>query len=326
MEFIRELGHGLTKKALLYEKNGEKIIKLEAVRDSKKRPLLWQCRHEANITQNMPPIRCDIRTVHVKYKEGQWEVTANYVEGEPLTKELFASMTPAQKDQCLTDFAELLLTLHSLPVSKMDERYAEETDTRGPRYLLGAFLYKLYCFKKQYLSLKRPWRNPFATRGFMKVKERIYKKLSFNSEERKLTERLIHAINTTPEVFSYMGVCFVDLSSSNIIYDRSAERLAALDICGFYRGNIYYDFLGMLGWIGEEFTELSIRHYNKLAEQRNVHLPKCKAYPLRIDFTMLMHLRLLTVFRQLKEEKHKQWFLTQAAKLYPLHAEASSPA
>ena len=302
MQFIKELGAGLTKKGLLYEQNGEKIVLLKEVRKSKRRSFIWQARKEANITQKLPQhMRCDIRTVRVKRLRGEWEVTAHYVEGEPLTRELFATLSAEQKDKLVADFAEFLLTLHSLPVCMMDERYADETDGIGIRYLLGAFFYKLFCFKKDYLSLKKPWKNPYGTRAFRRLREKLYRSLSFAPQEIEWMEQAVADVCHAPDLFAYIGVCMDDFSGSNFLYDKQTERLGALDLCCPYKGNLYYDFSNIYWWMGKEFLQALIAHYNTLATQREVHLPKSKAYPLRIEYAKALKLRAV-------------WLLQRAAK------------
>ena len=321
MQLIKELGNGATKKAFLYEADGQRIVILQAVRKSKQRSLIWQARREANITQNLPPLPCDIRTVYVKRRQGKWEVSAHYVEGEALDKQLFDTLTQEDKEKLITDFAEFLIALHSLPVDMLGERYADEADKRGLRYYLGAFCYKIYCLKKTYLSLKKPWENPYKTRKFAKEKNSLYRQLDLTPAATDQLESVLRAVCKHPDLFAYAGVCFGDFFGSNFVYNKVTRQIGILDFVCSYKNNIYSDFAGILTWMGEEFTQHLIQTYNTLAQQRRVKLPKCTAPTPEIDFTMVQHLAALWLFpRAAKNPKRKEELLALLQALYPTPA------
>lgn len=59
--------------------------------------------------------------------------------------------------------------------------------------------------------------------------------------------------------------------------------------------------------------------YNEQASRQDVHLPKCEAYPLKLDFTMVQHLVALCHFRQMPQEPQRREELMQLLQeLYPL--------
>lgn len=323
---IRELGRGCTKKAYLYEQNGEKKIILQAVRRSKKRSFLWQVRKEANITRKLPQMRCDIRTVYVVRKCGRWEVSAHYVEGEPLNAELFGSLSEKGKKSLLADFAEFLLTLHVMRVSMLDERYADATDAPlSPLYLLGALGYKIFCLKKTWLSLRNPQKNPYATRKFARKKAKLCRAFAFSAGEVQRLEKTLRAVCAQPRLFGYVGVCFGDFFGSNFLYDKESGRLAALDFTCQYKGNIYEEFVSIYMWMGKEFTQKLLHCYNALAAKRNVRLPSCPAYPLELDCAMVQHLVALRLFQMMPQSPaNKEKVLDILHELYPDTTPASA--
>lgn len=318
MQFVKELGCGATKRGMLYEHEGKKIVILEAVCKSKKRSFLWQSRREANITQNLPSLCCDIRTVRVRRIQGKWQVSAHYVEGEPLTPEWFCTLSEEKQTKLLADLAEFLISLHSLRITKLDERYADETDHAGVLYLLGAFFYKCFCFKKHYLSLQKPWKNPFKSSKFEREKRAIFRRYDFAPHEKAQVEKVLDSISAHPELFSYMGVCFGDFFSSNILYNPQTSQLGVLDFVCSYQNNIYEEFAGIYVWMGKDFTKALLSRYNDMAAERDVHLPKCSAYPLRFDYVMVQHLAAMQFFRKIhKKPQYKDCLLSLLQELYP---------
>ena len=310
MRFIKELGNGLTKKAFLYEKDGEKITILQAVGGSKERWFRIQARQESYITGMLPPMRCDIRRVRVNYLHGKWEIAAHYVEGQPLTKELLDSLTPEQQTQLADDFAEFLHTLHSLQANKLAERYADETDSHDLHYLLGYIMFRLYCLKKRFLSFKKSGKSPYITSRFAKTKAKIYSRCGFTPAEIALVDQAHQVLNAHPEVFAQVGVCFGDLKPDNILYDTRSSRMSAMDFCGPYRGCIYQEFMYIYAWLGKDFTQQLISKYHTLSSR--------SAKPMQIDLAMVQHLLAIFLFTQIpKYPLHKATALNLLRELYP---------
>ena len=267
---------------------------------------MWQARKESNITHKLPPMRCDIRTVNVCRRQGEWQVIAHYVEGEALSAQLLTTLSQEAKEKLYEDFADFLLTLHALPVSMLDERYADESDTYGLGYWLGALCDKLLCYKRTYLSFRRTDKNLYTSLSFKREKARLYEQFDSSPDDREQIESIIRAVSTTPGLYSLQCLCFRDLVTGNIIYDKSTGRLGALDFTCRYRGHVYGDFVKVYAWLGKDFTRQLVNQYNKMARQRGTRLPKCPTLPLVIDFTMVEYLTALWLFRKMPTHKGRR--------------------
>ena len=300
MKLIKELGAGFTKRAFLYEKeDGEKVVVLKPINKSRRRWFSWQTSQESNITQKLPPMRCNVRTLRVRKVKGEWEVIGNFVEGEPLSRRLYESLDPQKQAQLITDFADFLINLNLMNISKLDERYADEVDKITLPHILGGIYFKLYCWKRHFLSLNKPWKNPYNNRKYVISKKLNYERCQCTPREIEQIEKVLRAVDARPDIFSYIGVCYHDFKDLNFLYDRKTARLGALDLCCLYKHSIYYQFAAIYTWIGKNFTQALVHRYNELAKERDVHLPKCKAYPLVVEFRMVQHLAVLRSFLDL---------------------------
>lgn len=303
LKYINELRNGTRKKATLYEINGQKIVLLQALKESKQRVFLWKTRREANITQRLSCTACDIRTVHVKRLKGSWEVSGNYVEGEEFDKALYDSLPEDEKKQLIENMAEFLFQVHLLNVSQMDEHYADESDDEGFLYFFLKFCYKVHCFMKTYFSLKKYGKSPYGTHSFARKRKKLYSRLSLSSSEIERMEKVSQTVCEHPEIFAYVCVCFGDISSANFVYNQKSKRLGVFDFDCLYKGHLYIEFaLVLIAW-GADFTQRTINTYNLLASQRDMHLPKCNAYPVQIHYPLVQHLAALFLFEHEKKEE-----------------------
>lgn len=289
---------------------------MQPLKESKQRVFLWKTRREANITQRFSCTACDIRTVYVKRLEGRWEVSGNYVEGEEFDKALYDSLPEDEKNQLVANMAEFLFQMHLLNVSQMDERYADESDEGGLLYLFLKLCYKVYCFKKTYFSLKKYGKNPYSTHQYARKRKKLYSRLSFSPSEIERMEKVVHTVCEHPEIFAYICVCFGDISSANFVYNRKSKRLGVFDFDCLYKAHLYSEFaLVFITW-GADFTQRTINTYNSLAQQRDMHLPKCNAYPVKIHYPLVQHLAALSLF----EHEEKEELLELLQELYPQEA------
>lgn len=163
--------------------------------------------------------KSNIQIPQIEYYDESGIIGYKLIKGNPITKELYESMTEEEKEKLTTDIANFLKSLHNLDVSELKE-----------------FKTSLYDAYKADLELLR---------------EKIFSKLT--EKERKYIENFIASILSNTKLFhSKMCLCHNDLSADHILIDEDKKVSGIIDFGDACIIEDYRDFMYILEESEEE--------------------------------------------------------------------------
>lgn len=211
--YIEFLGEGYDSKS--YVINEEYLFKFAKHEDSRN-----SYKREYQILNFLRDhFKSNIQIPQIEYYDESGIIGYKLIKGNPITKELYESMTEEEKEKLTTDIANFLKSLHNLDVSELKE-----------------FKTSLYDAYKADLELLR---------------EKIFSKLT--EKERNYIENFIASILSNTKLFhGKMCVCHNDLSADHILIDEDKKVSGIIDFGDACIIEDYRDFMYILEESEEE--------------------------------------------------------------------------
>ncbi len=136
---------------------------------------------------------------------GEDSVLETFMEGEPLSADLYESLPVSEQDKIAKDFAGFLFFLHQKKYDYKEKKHP--------------IILKQWPSRKEVLAFFNGYITPEEKAEFQKLE----KVCSDTSDERIVW-------------------CHFDLKPVHILYDKKTKKLSVLDFGAAHRENIYHDF------------------------------------------------------------------------------------